>query len=151
MSKTIRERFASAAVLVSLSAIPVLAADAPAAPAAAKEKGDLWEVTSQMSMEGMPMALPAQKVKVCAAKTWTEPPAPESQQQKCTNSDFRVDGPKATWKITCEPPHAMTGTGEITRDGAIAYTGSIKFVSADGNMTVKLDGRRVDECDNPKK
>jgi hypothetical protein len=150
MRKTIRDRFANAAVLITLSAIPVFAADAPAAPAAAKEKGDLWEVTSQMSMEGMPMAMPPQKAKVCAPKTWTEPPAPDNPQQKCTNSDFQLDGPKATWKITCGPPHPMTGTGEITR-AAAAYSGSIKFVSAEGNMTVKLDGRRVEECDNPKK
>jgi hypothetical protein len=62
-----------------------------------------------------------------------------------------MDGPKATWKITCDPPHAMTGTGEITRDGDAAYTGAMKFASADGNLTMKLDGRRVGECDKPRK
>lgn len=125
MTQKIRHRFAAAAALVVLSAVPVLGADAPAAPPAANVKGDLWEVTSQMSMEGIPMAMPAQKAKVCAPKTWTEPPAPENPQQKCSNSDFHLDGPKATWKISCEPPHAMTGTGEITRNGDAAYSGAI--------------------------
>jgi hypothetical protein len=150
MTQTIRLRIATAVALVFLDSVAARAADAPAA-VPAKEKGDLWEVTSQMSMEGMPMVLPPQKAKVCAPKTWTEPPAPENQQQKCTNSDFQIDGPKATWKITCEPPHAMTGTGEITRDGDAAYSGTMKFVSAEGNMTMKLDGRRVDECDKPRR
>jgi len=45
----------------------------------------------------------------------------------------------------------MTGTGEIIRDGDAAYSGSIKFVSADGILTIKLDGSRVDECDKPRR
>jgi hypothetical protein len=150
MTQTTRFRIATAATLVFLGSIPAHAAEAPAA-APAREKGDLWEVTSKMSMEGMPMDMPAQKVKVCAPKTWTEPPAPENQQQACTNSDFHLDGPKATWKVTCGPPHPMTGTGEIIRDGDAAYSGSIKFVSADGILTIKLDGSRVDECDKPRR
>jgi hypothetical protein len=43
----------------------------------------------------------------------------------------------------------MTGEGEITRDGASAYAGFIKFSSDDGNMKIKLSGRRVGDCDVP--
>ncbi len=97
------------------------------------------------------MTMPAQTSKVCAPKTWTQPPAPANEQQKCKNSDFQIVGPKATWKMTCTAPHAMTGTGEITRDGDAAYSGAIKFSSEAGNMTIKLNGRRLGECDNPQK
>ena len=134
--------------LVLLSSIPVLAAGAEP-PAAASGSGDLWEVTSQMSMEGMPMALPAQKVKVCSAKVWTEAPGATDERRKCESSDFRMDGPKATWKVTCAGPPAMTGEGEITRDGDDAHSGAIKFTSSEGAMTIKLNGRRVGACDNP--
>jgi hypothetical protein len=101
-----------------------------------------------MSMEGVEMAMPAQTLKICASKNWNAPPAPANEQQKCRNSDFKVEGPKATWKTTCENP-PMTGVGEITRDGASAYAGAIKFTSSDGNLTIKLNGRRVGDCDNP--
>ena len=143
-------RFTTVAALCAWGAISARAADAGAAPAG-NETGDLWEVSSKMSMEGMPMELPAQTSSLCTPKTWTEPPAPKNPQQECTNSDFQQDGSKATWKITCGAPHPMTGTGEIVRDGDAAYTGSIKLVAEEGNMTIKLDGRRVKACDPSKK
>ena len=122
-----------------MAALPAGAAET------AKEPGDLWQGSSQMSMEGMDMGMPAQTLKVCAPKTWKEPPAPANEQQKCRNSDFKVEVPKATWKVTCTNP-TMTGEGEIVRDGATAYSGAIKFKSDDGNMKIKLNGRRVGDC-----
>jgi uncharacterized protein DUF3617 len=148
MTMTVPRLIAGAAALVLLSSIPARAADA--APAAA-QPGDLWEVTTQMSMEGMPMAMPVQKQKVCAPKEWTEPPGGADEARKCQNSDFKKDGPKATWKVTCAGPPPMSGEGEIIRDGADAYTGTIKFTSADGNITIKLGGHKLGGCDKPVK
>jgi hypothetical protein len=133
-------RFAATATLLLLSSISVPAAEA-------KETGDLWEVTSQMSMEGMPMALPSQTRKVCAPKEWKEPPGATDEQRKCKASDFRMAGQKATWKVSCAGPPPMTGDGEVTRNGADAYSGAIKFTSSDGPMTIKFNGRRVGACD----
>jgi hypothetical protein len=147
MTSQIRIRCTAVVALFLISALSARTADA--APAAtAHAPGDLWEVTSQMSMEGMEMAMPAQTLKVCAAKTWNAPPTPANEQQKCRNSDFKVEGPKATWKTTCENP-PMTGVGEITKEGASAFAGSIKFASDAGNMKITLNGRRVGDCDDP--
>jgi len=132
-------------VLAVWAVFPVAAADT--APASAP--GDIWEVTSQMSMEGMPMALPANKVKVCAPKEWKEPPGGADEAHKCTNSDFKVEGAKATWKVTCAGPPAMSGDGEITRASADAWSGAIKFTSSRGAMTVKLGGLRLGGCEKP--
>jgi len=117
---------------------------APATPA--KEVGDLWEVTTQMSMVGMPMELPSQTQRICAAKDWKEPPGARNPQQNCQIQDFKSTPTKTTWKMVCEGP-SMTGEGEIIRSGADAYSGSIKMTSAEGDMTIKLKGRRVDDCD----
>jgi len=95
------------------------------------------------------MEMPAQTLRVCAAKDWKQPPAAMDERQKCQSSDFKTAGPKATWKATCAGPPAMTGEGEITRNGADAYSGAIKFTSSDGDMTIKLSGRKVGDCDNP--
>jgi hypothetical protein len=121
-----------------------LAADPPAA---APAKGDQWEVQSQMSMDAMPMPMPAQKVVVCAPKEWKAPPGAADEKRKCTVSDFKLAGNKATWKTHCDGPPPMDGTGEITRDGADAFTGAIKFTAGEAAMTVKLTGKRLGDCD----
>jgi uncharacterized protein DUF3617 len=132
-------RLVAAFVLV-LGTHSIFAADAP-------PTGDLWQVTSKMSMQGMPMEMPAHVGQVCAAKTWTHPPG-GNDQNKCKRTDFQMVGDTATWTESCEAP-PMTGRGKITRQGADAYTGSITFESPQGNMTINLDGHRVGGCDNP--
>jgi hypothetical protein len=43
----------------------------------------------------------------------------------------------------------MTGQGEITYEGTDAYTGTIKYTSSEGNMTINLTGKKIGTCDNP--
>lgn len=137
---------------VGCLALVVLAWPAAAADPAPAPAGDLWEVTSQMSMPGMPMQMPAQKSKVCTPKEWKEPPAAADERQKCVNSDFKVTGAKSSWKVVCAGPPPMTGEAEITRNGDTAYTGVIKLAGEGGmNMSIKLDGKRLDACDPTKK
>jgi hypothetical protein len=138
---------------MSISPIRVLVAAvllvAPLAPrstvGAQTPKGDLWEVTSQMSMEGMPMKMPARTHKVCRPTEWTEPP---NDQKNCKSSNMKTEGSKVTWDMECTDP-AMKGTGEILREGTDAYTGAIKFTSDRGNATVNLKGKKIGPCDKP--
>ena len=124
--------------------IVALAADPPAA---APAKGDQWEVLSLMSLEGMPMPMPPQKVVVCAPKEWKAPPGGADEKHKCTVSDFQMNGNKGTWKTHCDGPPAMDGTGEVTRDSADAFSGAIKLASGEAKMTIKLTGKRLGDCD----
>ena len=139
---TSSHRLLAAAAVALSSSLCVAVTDARA------ETGDLWEVTSQMSMEGMPMAMPAHTSKTCSPKEWTEPPAANDPQNKCTSSDFKTEGSKVTWKVTCTGEHAMSGTGEITR-GSDSYTGTIKFSSSEVAMATNLRGKRVGDCELP--
>ena len=134
----------AASALVLLGLLPELAAQ----PAG---RGDLWETTSQssMTMGGMSMPMPPQTHKVCAAKTWTRPPVGSNRDMNCTNSDFAVAGQKVTWTSVCTGQMTMTGKGEIVRQGADAYTGTVKYAFAEGGMTVAISGKKVGECDNP--
>jgi len=121
------------------------------APARAADEppGILWDTTSQTVMEGMPMQMPVQKLKICAAKgDWNHPPA--GGNDNCRNLNFQRVGPKATWTVQCTGEMEMTGVGEMTFEGTDSYTGSIQFSAEGGmNMTVKLTGKKVGTCDKP--
>jgi hypothetical protein len=93
------------------------------------------------------MEMPAHVSQVCAAKVWTQPPG-GNDQQKCARTDFHMAGGTATWTERCENP-PMTGHGTVTRQGTDDYTGSIKFESPQGNMTINLVGHRTGDCDKP--
>ncbi|MFO1466546.1 MAG: DUF3617 family protein [Steroidobacteraceae bacterium] len=134
-------------ILLVVPALSATLCQAVADEATAK-KGDLWQTSSQMSMDAMPMAVPAQTMQVCAAKNGTEPPAAHSSQHNCKNSDYQRVGNKVTWAVQCTGPD-MTGTGEIVYDTPSSYSGALHFKSADGNVTIKLTGKKIGECDKP--
>ncbi len=113
-------------------------------PLEAQAPGDLWQVTTKMSMPGMNM--PGQSSQVCAAKTWTKPPGGE--REGCTSSGFAMKGNVASWDMVCTGPQTMKGHGEITLSGD-SYKGSIK-ISAEGfSMTIELEGKKLGDCPNP--
>ena len=129
----------AAVSLVLLVLAPARAAD--------EQPGVLWETTSQTVMEGMPMEMPVQTQKLCAAKEWTRPPA--GGDRSCTNSNFKKVGPKATWTVRCTGEMEMTGVGDMTFNGTDPYTGAVKFTGDQMSMMVKLSGRKIGGCDNP--
>ena len=91
------------------------------------------DIRSSLGMElrvQMPMKMPSSTAKVCAAKEWREPP---NGQKNCKSSNMKIDGAKVTWDVQCTGP-TMTGHGEITRESATAYSGSIKMSMDQGNM-----------------
>ena len=140
------------ATVMAIIALAFLPAPANATPKEAKpvaapgKTGEMWQVTSQIAMEGMPMRMPAQTHQVCAPKNWKEPPGAQNPEQNCQISDLQSTTSKTTWKMKCTGPD-MTGTGEITRSGPDAYTGAIKMTSAEGSVTINLTGKRTGECD----
>jgi hypothetical protein len=128
----------AAASLVLIGLAPAQAADPP---------GILWETTSQMVMEGMPMTMPAQTMKVCASKEWTQPPP--GGDASCVTSDYKVVGNKATWTMQCSGDMPMTGNGEMTFENADAYSGLINATAQGMNMTIRLAGKKIGTCDDP--
>ena len=138
MTTSLSRRLAVSGPLVLFLLAPVHAADPP---------GILWESTSQMVMQGMPFSPPPQKAKYCAATSWTKPPP--GGDTSCVNTDFKVVGNTASWKMECKGQMPMTGTGEITFDGTDAYTGQINATSEGVNVTIKLAGKKIGTCEHP--
>ena len=125
-------------------ALGIAASSARSDPAAA---GEAWQVTSKMSMAGVPIQMPSQTHRVCSKPN--EAPA-ENPDPNCRNSAFARSGNKLSWTVECTGEHPMTGHGEIVYDGSDAYTGNIRFESADGVMTLQLTGKRVGTCQTPR-
>ena len=128
-----------AAAIVSLATV---AADTATAP---KEPGDLWEVTMTMSMQGMNMPMPPQKV--CSPREWTKPPMKADDKSNCEPVDFKTTANKSSWKLKCAGPPPMTGEGEITRHGRESYEGWMKMTSEQGVVNMTMTGKRLGDCD----
>ena len=139
---------AAAALLLAglLSTVPTQSADENAAAATAA--GDLWNTTSQMSMEGMPMSMPAHSMKVCARHDAAHPPMASNPDQKCENTNFQRSASSVTWTTSCKNP-PMTGEGQITYDSPDSYSGTIRFTTEGGAATIKLTGKKIGTCDKP--
>jgi hypothetical protein len=61
-------------------------------------------------------------------------------------TDVQRAGSTMTWSMRCtEPP--VTGNGTITFEGTDRFSGEVAASMPQGDMTMKLSGKRVGECD----
>lgn len=115
-----------------------------------RRDGD-WEVKVEMQMPGMPMNLPAQTIRQCITPQEAADPQkalPPSTRGRgandCKVTDYKVDGNKATWLMSC-PSEQMTGNGEFVY-AENSYTGTMKMNARGQDMTMKYTGRRLGDC-----
>ena len=108
---------------------------------AQSQKGDLWEITSQMEMAGMPMAMPASTQRVCAGKEQ----APLQARENCQITEQQKLANGWRWKMTCND--GSTADGNMTYQGIEAWNGVMNMKMKEGAMSMKLAGKRVGECD----
>jgi hypothetical protein len=113
-----------------------------------------WEVTTQMQMPGMPVQMPEMKTTQCVTPEQlkdpanTVPKAPDggrTANQDCKVSDYKVSGSTVTWRMACTTPQPMTSTGEMVFNGD-TYTGMMKMNMPQGEMSMKLAGKRLGDC-----
>ena len=106
-----------------------------------------WEVTMRVEIEGTP-ATPPKTVTQCVSKEDVADPQKPllgRASGNCAVSDHKVEGNKVSWSMKCEPPEAMTGTGEIVY-GDDEYTGSLKIVREGRTINMKYAGKRLGDC-----
>ena len=111
-----------------------------------------WQVTMQMQMPGMPMAMPAMTTNQCITQQMLEkdptsglPRGTQDPKSECKVSDHKVSGNTVTWKMACAGAQPMTGEGEMTF-AQDSYTGTMRMNMAQGDMTMKLGGKRTGDC-----
>ena len=108
----------------------------------------LWEVTVQMEMPGMPMAMAPQVRRVCVAQNHRDEDL-IPVQGNCRVLDSKRAGNRMTYAIACTGEQAMNATGEMTF-GADRYDGRMRMSMSQGGqpmeMTQTYAGRRVGGC-----
>jgi hypothetical protein len=116
------------------------------APALAQGADDLWEISSKMEMPGMPMSMPAQVVKVCAAKSARDDEF-IPKQGDCKVVDSKRTGNKLAYKMTCSTPEPSTVEGE-THFASGAYDGTMRMTMTSSNQSMQMtySGKRIGSC-----
>ena len=136
----------------------LLAASVSLAAQAGPRRDGNWEVTVQMEMPNMPqgMTMPPMKMTHCVTPEDAKDPQklmPQQQTQgnnDCKVSDYKMEGNKATWKMACTTPQAMTGDGEFTY-GTDTYAGTMRMTTAGRGgqpmtMNMKYAAKRLGDC-----
>jgi Protein of unknown function (DUF3617) len=130
------------ALAVAVTAVSVTAQNSPM-------RAGRWEVTIQMEMPNMPVAMPAMKNVRCVTQQEIDSPnkglpSGSKNPNDCKVSDYKVSGNTVTWAMACTGP-TMTGTGELRFTGD-AYEGAMKMMMEQQQMTMKMSGKRLGDC-----
>ena len=113
-----------------------------------------WEVVMQMDMPNMPVKMPEMKTTQCvtpeqakdpASALPTGPQAGRGGKSDCKVSDYKVSGQTVTWTMACTMPQPITSTGEMTFTDD-SYAGTMKMNTAQGDMNMKVAGKRLGDC-----
>src|SRR5256885_9001947 len=98
----------------------------------AADTGEMWEMTSQMQMAGMPAgAIPAQTQQVCTSKDMRD--AHGKKDSQCTISDLKESPARVTYTIRCEGNPPTTGTAEFNfEQNRSRMKGTMKIKTRDG-------------------
>ncbi len=112
------------------------------------EPADLWEDHMQVEMSGLPagMASQVQTHRRCSPRSSQTPPVTDTSG-RCTVADVTRSGSGMSWKMRCEGDPPMVGAGEIHYDSRDTYHGRWTMQVGGRDMAMKIDGRRIGECD----
>ena len=118
---------------------------AACAVAGAAGNDDLWEVSTQMNMPGLPAGMGAQTSQVCAEKGDLKKAAQGRGAEKCTMKNFKQSGNSVHMEMSCPDGDAVIDN--TYNAGRTEYKGTVKMSSRQGEMTMNMSGRRIGSCD----
>ena len=110
-----------------------------------------WQLTMEMEMPGMPMKMPPQTFTNCVTKEMADKPEPPKgkKDNDCQVYDYKIDGNVVSWKVKCEKQNVM-GDGKMTFTGD-TYEGVTHMKMGEHEVTTKLTGKRLGDCEEEKK
>lgn len=115
-----------------------------ASAAWAQPKGEEWEYTMTVEMEGMKMTMPASRP--CIRPEEGNTPLVDKH---CKLKDRKTSGSTTSFHIVCGAPEPGEMKGQFTRKGD-RVEGRYAMKNADGEMVVTALGRKLGACDPSK-
>lgn len=100
------------------------------AQAQSRMKAGQWEVTSQMTLTGMPFTPPPQKVKVCLTAedvARNAPPKPVADDSGCSMQNLKQDASSASADLQCSGKMKGSGRFEVKYADSTHYSGTMNF------------------------
>ncbi len=110
-----------------------------------------WQITSDISMKGVPMKMPAMTHEQCLTKKDMIPQSGQKGEGSCTVSNQIINGDTVNWEVVCKNANVeSTSKGSITYSGD-SFKGTIEMTIAGGPMTMTgtttLSGKYLGSCD----
>jgi hypothetical protein len=112
--------------------------------ASAQSTGELWEISTQMNIPGMPAGMGGQTQRVCQGDDPERRAASDKDQKDCKVTDKKQTATRTTITMQCKQ-----GTMSVDQQYNAARTefkGSIKMNSKDGDFVMNTTGRKVGAC-----
>jgi hypothetical protein len=105
---------------------------------------EMWEVTTQMNMPGMPAGMGAHTSKVCQDKDLSKQTV-QGQNENCKVTDTKQSGNRVTTTVKC--PDSTMVIDNTYNAARTEFKGTMKSTGGKGDMTVAMSGRKVGTCD----
>lgn len=129
-------------ISIVVSALVLLSSLVMAGP---NMKEGKWQISSKMEMPGMPVQIPPQTFSHCLTKK-DMVPRQEKPDQSCKMVNNSVKGSTVTWLMECNTPQGPSAIdGKVTYKGD-TFDGVIKIRQAGMEMTQRMSGKWVGQC-----
>src|SRR5262245_57083600 len=106
---------------------------------------ELWEVSSQINMAGMPPGMGSTTQRICRDKDPKKEVTSRRDMQDCKVTDLKESGNRITMTVNC--PRGTAVIDQTYNPARTEYKGTMKMSSREGDMTMNLAGRKVGSCD----
>jgi hypothetical protein len=118
--------------------------------ALAANDGQLWEMTVQMNMAGMPAGMMQPRTQqVCQSKDFRNAHGNDGKS-RCTISNLKDTPSRVTYDIRCEGKPPTTGKAEFNfANNRQKVDGTMQMSTGQGDMTMKMSGRNLGSACDP--
>ena len=126
----------------------VILAGALSLPLAAFAAGsdDLWEVTTQMNVPGMPAGMGGSTQQQCYDKDMRKNATRGKNAEECKVTDFKDSGNKVTITMSC-PKNRSAVMEYVFNQGRTEYKGTMRMKDGGRDIVMNMSGRKIGTCD----